>query len=541
MGRDPQQRERHQGDAALSEQWFPRPRAPSDVYLIVPSRDFSADRLCALLNDPSATEWRDRVGVVGRVDGSAKPSTRLLASQGWVAKTRLDQGRASKEDVHAEVVHARAAGMRAELWHPHKQWAIYRAGDLWYPLTLCPELVTLRRLEALDERMASWTKMANFALSTASKHGVGLDLNPANFAQERGGVRLYYLDEELYPKLREDHFAGALVARIPEEPEAGVEIWAAWGARLRAELEGRANWARICEEAMRYPIAAKFEASRNALVEAMRPRRVSLSSGAIEAASRDAEAGFASGSLTCVFSDVHANLPALDAVLEAAAEAGADSYLFLGDVVGYGPHPAECVERLRALRRAVLLRGNHDHAISSGDLELGMNGLARRTAAWTRERLHPEHLRWLGSLPVEYSGPKWLAVHGAPKDPARLFAYVYELTYEDNLAYLKREGVPLCFCGHTHVPKVYAELDSGPAKFARPRTHELSRGRPLLINPGSVGQPRDGDPRASFALWDRRSGRIDFHRVAYDVELTASALRAAGLPEQLERRLHTGF
>jgi diadenosine tetraphosphatase ApaH/serine/threonine PP2A family protein phosphatase len=538
VGRDSQQRGCPQGDVALSEQWFPRPRAPNDILLIVPSRGISAERLCALLNDPEATEWRDRVGVVGRVDGSAKPSTRLLASRGWVAKTRVDLGRASKEDVYAEVVHARAAGLRAELWHPHKQWAIYRSGDLWYPLTLCPELVTLRRLEPLGERMAAWTKMASFALATASKHGVGLDLNPANFAHEVSGGRLYYLDEELYPELREDQFAGALVSRIPEEPDAGVEVWAAWGTRLRTELEERSNWTRICEEAMRYPVTSRFEANRDALVAAMRPRPAPPSSST---APRDAELGFAGARLTCVISDVHANLPALDAVLRAASDAGADSYLFLGDVVGYGPYPAECIERLRALPRAVLLRGNHDHAISSGELDFGMNSLARTVARWTRERLQSEHLSWLGSLRVEYSEPEWLAVHGAPKDPARLFAYVYELTYEDNLAHLKREGVPLCFCGHTHVPMVYAELDAMPVKLARPQTLERSFGRPLLINPGSVGQPRDGDPRASFALWDRQSGRVDFRRIAYDIEVTTSALRAAGLPEELERRLHTGL
>jgi diadenosine tetraphosphatase ApaH/serine/threonine PP2A family protein phosphatase len=145
------------------------------------------------------------------------------------------------------------------------------------------------------------------------------------------------------------------------------------------------------------------------------------------------------------------------------------------------------------------------------------------------------------SLPTEAGDRGWLAVHGAPKDPKRFLAYVYELTFEDNLEHLAAEQLELCFCGHTHVQFVHERTATGDCrKLGNPSVITVGGERILLVNPGSVGQPRDHDPRAAFAIWDRRADRVYLHRAVYDVGSVIAALRASDLPAGLGERLVHG-
>jgi diadenosine tetraphosphatase ApaH/serine/threonine PP2A family protein phosphatase len=429
------------------------------------------------------------------------------------------------------VLEIRARGRAASVWHPKKVWAVMRSDDLWYPLTLCPELVTLRQVEALGDRLRAWTEMLQASIDVQRVHGLGLDLNPANFGREPlGGQRLYYIDDEFYDRLDERNVAGAIVARIPEEPSADCSTWRLWGLTLYESLKlGDLRWEAVHDEIQRYPLAERYDERRRSLLAAI-----------VDARDPQSTTTHSRRELTCILADVHANLPALEAVLADARYHGASRYLFLGDAIGYGPHPRECVRRLAELPRAQFVRGNHDHAIATGRFEVGMNRLARECAWWTRAALGPDELSWLGGLPVEHVEEDWVAVHGAPKDPFRFLAYVYEMTYEDNLCHLRERRIPLCFCGHTHVQLTHVELVAGTSKLPGPRKLETSAGRHWLINPGSVGQPRDADPRAAYALWDRRSGEVTTLRVPYDVQQTIDALRGAGLPAQLEQRLQAG-
>jgi diadenosine tetraphosphatase ApaH/serine/threonine PP2A family protein phosphatase len=514
--------------------WFPRPARAEDVSLIEGGGLWTRADLFALLTDPLAVEWRHKVGVAGPLDGSAKPTTRLMASRGWVCKTRVDEAADTADEARDRATAARRLGLAAEVWHPLKVWGVLRRPEdgRWLPVTVCPALVTLRQLEGLEERRRAWIEMLQASVDVHRAHGLGLDVNPANFARAPSGAgRLFYLDDEFYDAVDERNLAGAIAARIPEEPGATPAGWAAWGAALVGRLDlGAFTWERVRDEVRAYPLPERFEAHRAALVAALpdggpRARRAPPKGPP---------------KLTCVLADVHANRPALDAVLADARARGADSYLFLGDAVGYGPHPADCVARLAELEAATFVRGNHDHAIATGAFEVGMNRLARRSAQWTRSSLGEADLAWLGALPLDQVGDGWVAVHGAPKDPHRFLAYVYELTYEDNLRYLRREGIPLCFYGHTHVQMTHAELAAGAIKLPGARTIEIDRKRRYLVNPGSVGQPRDGDPRAGYALWNRATDQIATLRVGYDVERTIEALRAAALPEELEPRLRAG-
>jgi diadenosine tetraphosphatase ApaH/serine/threonine PP2A family protein phosphatase len=512
--------------------WFPVPARPEDIELLEPHGHFTRTSVFELLTDLEAEEWRQKVGVAGRADGSAKATTRLLASGDWVAKTRIDEVSGSAGAARERAVRARAAGAAARVWHPSKLWAILRVGDAWYGLTVCRRLSTLRDVPSLDERLVAWTDMVQTSLRVHRAHGLGLDVNPANFGREKGAPRLYYLDDEFYATFGERDVAAALVARIPEEPDAPPETWGRWGERLATDLDvAGLSWERIRDEIARYPLPEAFESARAALVHEL-PRERS-------ARSRAGRRGGAPR-LTCVLADVHGNGPALDAVLEDARAKGADSFLFLGDAVGYGPDPSRCVRTLADLSPAVFVRGNHDHAIGTGHLDVGMNGLARRCAEWTLSALDGGERHWLANLPVDHAEDGFLAVHGAPKDPRRFLAYVYELTYEDNLRYLSEERIPLCFYGHTHVQMTHAELVAGPTKLPGSRTIKLDARYRYLVNPGSVGQPRDGDARAAYALWDRSAGTVTTHRVGYDVERTIHAIGVAGLPSELEFRLRGG-
>lgn len=510
--------------------WFPTPEVEADVSLLEPSGAWTPNELWSLLTADTAVEWRDKVGVAGPSDGSAKTTTRLLASRGWVLKTRVDQAFATKEAATAWLLSSRTAGRAASVWHPDKLWAVVRVRDVWHPLTACPELVTLRGLPSLEARRAGWIELIQAGIDVHRVHGLGLDLNPSNFARAAEGGRLYYLDDEFYDDLTCANVATAIVARIPEERAATPDDWARCGAALRRALVvGRFTWAELADEIRRYPLSELFEGSREALLGALHaePPRVAGERGA-------------SGGLVCVLADVHGNLAALEAVLREARASGADEYLFLGDAVGYGPRPAECVARLAELPRARHVRGNHDHAIASGKLDVGMNGLARECALWTRDVLGPTELAWLGELPVEQVESGWMAVHGAPRDPHRFLAYVYELTYEENLRTLRDRRMPICFYGHTHVQLMHVELAGGPSKLRGERSVELTPHHTWLVNPGSVGQPRDEDPRAAFALWDRTTGTLVTRRVAYDLDRTIRELRAADLPSKLELRLRAG-
>jgi diadenosine tetraphosphatase ApaH/serine/threonine PP2A family protein phosphatase len=519
--------------------WFPRPEGPGDVRTLPPHGRRAAESIYELLGDPDGVEWRDRVGVVGRADGSAKSVTRLLLVRGWVAKTRLDHVSPSEHAACRRWLDARAAGLDAGLWHPEKQWAVFRCAEGWYPLTLCPELRTLRRHADLADRMRFWADMLRMALRVHGAHGIGLDLNPANFGTYDDPQRLYYIDDELYPALAERDIAGAIVARIPEEPAVERADWERWAGELVRVLErdwpGDLEWDRLCEELEHYPVTERFAGRRDGVLvpfkhrraEAVRPRRAHHSPGSTQR-------------LTCIVADVHANLPALEATLAAARGLGASEYLFLGDAVGYGPHPVECIARLAELENATWLRGNHDQAVATGRLDVGMNRLARRCAEWTLSVLARGDLDWLASLPIEHVTDDWMAVHGAPRDPRKFLAYVYDLTFEDNLRYLQQQAVTLCFYGHTHVPCVHIDQTAGPAKLNKPTVVDLDSRRPALVNPGSVGQPRDGDPRASFALWNPASRSVSFHRVTYDLETTLRDLRARDLPRELEVRLCAG-
>ncbi|OGK98578.1 MAG: hypothetical protein A3E31_08900 [Candidatus Rokubacteria bacterium RIFCSPHIGHO2_12_FULL_73_22] len=236
-----------------------------------------------------------------------------------------------------------------------------------------------------------------------------------------------------------------------------------------------------------------------------------------------------------VLSDIHGNLEALEAVLRDAA-AHADGVLCLGDIVGYGADPAACIE-LVAERAEAITGGNHERGVA-GLLDLGwFNRSARAAAEWTRERLDDDHRAWLGALPLVAEIAGATLVHASPDHPEE---WDYLVSAEDGFGALAAFVTRLCFVGHSHVPGAWSVGSSGPEFVPGAIELELAAGRRYLVNVGSVGQPRDRDPRAAYALWDAERGRLAIRRVAYDVEAARRKIVAAGLPRFLADRLAWG-
>jgi diadenosine tetraphosphatase ApaH/serine/threonine PP2A family protein phosphatase len=236
-----------------------------------------------------------------------------------------------------------------------------------------------------------------------------------------------------------------------------------------------------------------------------------------------------------VLSDIHANLPALEAVL--AALGPVDAVWQLGDVVGYGPHPDGVVARLREIG-ATGVRGNHDAAaLGALDMEW-FSPAARRAVEWTARRISPETRAWLAGLPERAELGEMTLVHGSPRDPT----WEYVTVEPDARANLAAFATPYCLYGHTHVPAAWREKGGRAERLGPSDGSALALdGRRLLLNPGSVGQPRDGDPRASALVLDTQARRITWHRVAYPIGAVQAAMRAAGLPSRLVERLELGL
>ena len=232
---------------------------------------------------------------------------------------------------------------------------------------------------------------------------------------------------------------------------------------------------------------------------------------------------------------MHGNLEALRAVLADAA-GQADAVLCLGDTVGYGADPLACVE-LIAERSEAIVAGNHEHAVA-GRLDLGwFNRYARASAEWTRERLDTAHREWLGALPLVREIGDATLVHASPAQPDE---WEYLVTAEDGFAAFSHFATRWCFVGHSHVPGVWSLGSSGPDHERGAAAVRSEQGRRYIVNVGSVGQPRDRDPRATWALWDVEAGRVDLRRVVYDVDAARRKIVEAGLPQFLADRLAAG-
>lgn len=239
-----------------------------------------------------------------------------------------------------------------------------------------------------------------------------------------------------------------------------------------------------------------------------------------------------------IVSDIHGNLPALQAVLEHAGRNGVAALWCLGDIVGYGPEPRECIAAVRQ-HATLCLSGNHDLG-AIGKLDLAeFNAYAAAANRWTGEVLTPEDREWLGSLPNKLVWEGVTLAHASPREPV----WEYVLSLPVAMAAFEHFKTRLCFVGHSHVAFTIREPDPGRWCVMLPFPEEggvRPGNRRFIVNPGSVGQPRDRDPRASYAIYDTDDDLIALHRIPYAVQETQRRMREVGLPQHLIDRLSRG-
>jgi diadenosine tetraphosphatase ApaH/serine/threonine PP2A family protein phosphatase len=238
-----------------------------------------------------------------------------------------------------------------------------------------------------------------------------------------------------------------------------------------------------------------------------------------------------------ILADIHSNLTALKAVVEdIEKKGGVDEFWCLGDIVGYGPEPSECIKLLRE-HNPVCVPGNHDLG-AVGKLELSLfNPAAAEACQWTSTQLNPDDLQYLENLPKTVVKDDFLLVHGSPSSP--ILEYVFSnSTAEKNFSFFDTR---YCLVGHTHVPLAFRQEEEKVLSMAlKPGIGVVLGGNRMIINPGAVGQPRDGDPRASYAIYDTEGKMLRTYRIDYDVRATQDRMMEAGLPIHLITRLEVG-
>ena len=239
-----------------------------------------------------------------------------------------------------------------------------------------------------------------------------------------------------------------------------------------------------------------------------------------------------------IIGDIHANLTAFTAVLDdIERQGGVEKVWCLGDVIGYGPDPHECIELLRQTNHTCIA-GNHDWA-AVGKIDTALfNPAAAAANHWAAQQLTPDDIEYLRNLPSSIEEDDFTLVHGSPRDP--IWEYLISTGIaRENFAYFKSQ---ICLVGHSHKPLVfsYDENDEYSSSQFLPNVKLILGKKRLIINPGAVGQPRDGDPQASYTLYDSETRQVRLHRIPYDIRSTQDRMVKRGLPLRLVSRLSYG-
>ncbi len=491
---------------------------------------------------------------------TGRPATRLIVHDGYVFKWRSEfvlHEQASSRWLEQTLNRERALGV----YHPARTWFKLHGAQQVYICNITPQLRPLHTLIkglARADLIAILRQLLQHYFRLVAEQEVRLDEGLSNFALGQADSQLYYLDDDLY---RWDKGIGLGQA---------IGVWIRqmhWLEDSNAELIGEAlrdalfehlkdgHWIDVFTRHLRELFLNSLqEGRRDAVLRGLqRPRPAPAQISSTSATALPTSAAVAAqpqqpplavrneplqGARFALLADIHANLPALQATLNEIDRLGVKDILVLGDVVGYGPHPNECVELL-IKRNALVIRGNHDHVMVNGLPKTGFAQMARWAIEWSQPIVGERERAWLGTLPVFIRQDDWLAVHGSPCDSTFFNAYVYRMTYEENLDYLEQHKLHVCFHGHTHMPGVYCRHDGQQGLNSQERQTLASDGF-YLICPGAVGQPRNRRAGADFAVFDREQQCLEFHHVDYDVESLIVEMQDKGFPDTLTMRLRLG-
>ncbi len=428
---------------------------------------------------------------------TGKPDTCLFCDDKNIIKINSKLNLDLKKSISWATSHLEQE-QKLQVHHPAKTWFVATINDRIIIGNITPRLTALHIYTNLNYLTAV------FALyfRIAQDFKLRLDEGLSNFAVTETG-ELYYIDDDIY---RWDRFISCgqmLGVYIRSLSWLTTELASQLGKiihQLILKYFNDPQYLTVLAEQLRHVFLSEQQAIiANSLINALNPQQ-QLASINID-----------QSRYIALLADIHANLPALETVLDFLETKNITQVLVLGDIVGYGKNPNACIETLKAQTNFLILKGNHDHALATGNFEQGFSKTAQAALQWSLDKVSTDNKKWLLELPPMLRHKDWLAVHGAPIDPTFFNAYVYEMTYEDNLDELQKKEIPICFHGHTHIPGVYGRLGSRYDKHYTEKNIELKQFKHALICPGSVGIPRVKPlDAAQFAIYDKELKQVQF-------------------------------
>lgn len=473
-----------------------------------------------------------------------RPGTRIYAGQQNIIKLRTELD-LNADKAQLFVKHALQKEQKIKIHHPHKTWFLIELEEQKLKIgNICPRITPLHTLEkdkqcSIDEKLDYLKQLYRRYFEVATRFNARLDEGLSNFGIDENKT-LYYLDDDFYSWdnfVTFPHLLGVLIRNNPWlDKDYALEFGKAL-QQLISEFFEDSHTGYMVARHLRdifMPDTDRREVLEIIIEQLEQQKSVTQKVKTIK------------NDYLAILSDVHANLPALEAVLDYLKQHNITQGMVLGDIVGYGPHPGECIERLQQ-SGLTIIKGNHDHAVASGDTKRGMSSTARWCIEWTIPHLSAEHKQWLAELPLELSSHEssdknWRAMHGAPIDPNYFYAYVYQMTYEQNLDVMEKKHMDLCFHGHSHVQGLYVRQKNKTDRFLKPEAEiSLDNYQHALICPGAIGQPRDGCTGAQFALYNQSTHTLQFVVVYYDMDKILLDLQKYQFPETLADRLQRGM
>lgn len=456
-----------------------------------------------------------------------KVSTRLYANDRHVLKLKSGFALAEKSArrwCQLQLERER----RFDIYPPHRHWVVLTQPEGCAVANVSLRGVTLEAM--LTDPAIGFAPEAVAALMADffacyfrfwKQHGLRQDEGLTNYIVDAG--KIYYIDDDIYSQdnmLSFAHSFGGMVRRLEYLDKTLVAVIA---QQLRSELIAINNMlptvlAEQLRDVFLPPDSAELRHEIIAVLEQMGERPHAWCHDRV-----------------AILADIHGNLPALQAVLASMKEQGLEHAIVLGDIVGYGPFPGECVDLLCA-RPWIFLRGNHDHAAAMGEAGPGFSSVARWSTPWTVNALSSAQRRWLGRLPLIWREDGLCAVHGAPIDPTFFNGYVYPGTSEKNLDAMVEKNMFLCFHGHSHMAGCYRRNRAGMDELMHNSSISIDSKSRYLICPGSVGQPRDGCTNAQYAIYDKRKKTVELKQVDYDRTLLSAAIQQHGFPDFIAKQ-----
>lgn len=533
--------------------WFPQVSSYEDIILCSSCsidrscygcnvNNFPHDFIFSLINSKDVRELKDKVGVLPESDGSGKTTSRIISSGGYIIKTDISITFETEEKAKHALFKILNITKRVNLSHPDKFFFVLKYNDKFIICSVCPELNTVHSIKDAEKRLKALSNIVEIGLKAIKTQQVQLDLNPSNFGFEGNNIdKLYYLDDEIYYSHDLKSIGEYIVCRVKYEPNYKTEDWAKYSTFISEIIN---NYALSYPDKNEILLGIKEYPTTNAVKEKI-DQIINVLESELYSKKRKEVSVFnnsKNNNKVCIMADIHSNNYALESVLKEAKSLGVSKFIVLGDIVGYGPNPTETIDILSNLENCKIIKGNHDEYISKKSFHIGISSLAEESAKYTISVLEQKYLDWLSNLDNYFSYNNKMYIHASLCSSDYSSGYIYDMTYERNFKEAVDKNIHVTFYGHTHIPYIYI-YDQNKELYIKQQPSAITLDKEnkfFLINPGSVGQPRDKDPRSSFILMDEDTNEVTFHRVEYNYEKVVDDLKRNGLSNRLQNRFING-